>query len=174
MTGNPIFGASARGHLGEAAAALVDGVLSHSARDLALAHIAHCAACRAEVEAQRALKLRLASFGGERLDVPATLFASLMSLGEDPIQRVPEPASAMTFTPPAYFPGRRVKFVAATSLAVAAGAGVLLVIGGAEHEPGAPVHPPIATLVSQHVATNGETPITDPGLNAVTAGFVSK
>lgn len=43
-------------HLGDRVAALVDGELDHEARDRALAHIAHCAACRAEVEAHRAVK----------------------------------------------------------------------------------------------------------------------
>jgi len=49
-----------RGHLGDLAAALVDGELGHDARDRALAHLAGCLECRAEVESQRRLKARLA------------------------------------------------------------------------------------------------------------------
>ncbi len=47
------------GHLGELAAALADGALDGGTRDQALAHLAGCSDCRAEVEAQRRLKERL-------------------------------------------------------------------------------------------------------------------
>jgi hypothetical protein len=47
-------------HLGELAAALVDGALDHNARDRALAHMMRCECCRAEVDAQRRLKAQLA------------------------------------------------------------------------------------------------------------------
>lgn len=46
-------------HLGELAAALVDGELDHPTRERALTHLARCAACREEVEHQRWLKGRL-------------------------------------------------------------------------------------------------------------------
>ena len=52
--------------LGEVGAALVDGELDHAARERALAHLAHCAPCRSEVDAQRRLKSRLAE-----LEAPA-------------------------------------------------------------------------------------------------------
>jgi anti-sigma factor RsiW len=48
-------------HLGDLVAALVDSELSHDARDRALAHIAGCAECRAEVDRQRRLKALLAN-----------------------------------------------------------------------------------------------------------------
>jgi hypothetical protein len=48
-------------HLGELIAALVDNELSHDGRDRALAHIAGCAECRAEVDRQRRLKALLAN-----------------------------------------------------------------------------------------------------------------
>jgi len=48
-------------HLGDLIAALVDGELSHDGRDRALAHIAGCAECRAEVDRQRRLKALLAN-----------------------------------------------------------------------------------------------------------------
>ena len=43
-------------HLGERVAALADGELAHPARERALAHLAPCDACRAEVDGQRRLK----------------------------------------------------------------------------------------------------------------------
>ncbi|MFJ6655404.1 zf-HC2 domain-containing protein [Streptomyces sp. NPDC091377] len=43
-------------HLGDRLAALVDGELGHDARERVLAHVATCARCKAEVDAQRRLK----------------------------------------------------------------------------------------------------------------------
>ncbi|MGH8894941.1 MAG: zf-HC2 domain-containing protein, partial [Actinomycetes bacterium] len=43
-------------HLGDRIAALVDGELDHRARDRALAHVAHCADCRAALDDQRTVK----------------------------------------------------------------------------------------------------------------------
>ena len=45
--------------LGDVAAALIDGELSHAERERAHRHLTHCPACLAEVEAERQLKLRL-------------------------------------------------------------------------------------------------------------------
>src|SRR6185436_3495909 len=54
-------------HLGELAAALVDGALDHGARDRALAHLTRCDVCRTEVESQRRLKAQLANLSGPSL-----------------------------------------------------------------------------------------------------------
>ncbi|GAA0307564.1 hypothetical protein GCM10010302_52880 [Streptomyces polychromogenes] len=43
-------------HLGDRLAALVDGELEHDARERVLAHLATCARCKAEADAQRRLK----------------------------------------------------------------------------------------------------------------------
>ncbi|MFI9807281.1 zf-HC2 domain-containing protein [Streptomyces sp. NPDC052301] len=43
-------------HLGDRLSALVDGELGHETRERVLAHLATCARCKAEAEAQRALK----------------------------------------------------------------------------------------------------------------------
>lgn len=43
-------------HLGDRLAALVDGELSHDARERVLAHLATCPKCKAEADAQRRLK----------------------------------------------------------------------------------------------------------------------
>ncbi|MDT0443171.1 zf-HC2 domain-containing protein [Streptomyces johnsoniae] len=48
-------------HLGESLAALVDGELSHDSRDRVLAHLATCAHCKAEADAQREVKSVFAS-----------------------------------------------------------------------------------------------------------------
>jgi hypothetical protein len=65
-------------HLGELAAALVDGVLDHAARDRALAHVTRCPGCRTEVEAQRRIKSSLASLAGP--GVPSGLTDRLRAL----------------------------------------------------------------------------------------------
>ncbi|WAX78101.1 anti-sigma factor family protein [Streptomyces sp. KMM 9044] len=43
-------------HLGDRLSALVDGELGHDARERVLAHVATCAKCKSEVDAQRRLK----------------------------------------------------------------------------------------------------------------------
>ncbi|WP_282694175.1 zf-HC2 domain-containing protein [Streptomyces sp. CC208A] len=50
-------------HLGDRLAALVDGELGHDTRERVLAHLATCARCKAEADAQRALKSAFASSG---------------------------------------------------------------------------------------------------------------
>ncbi|WP_113704450.1 anti-sigma factor family protein [Nonomuraea lactucae] len=67
-------------HLGERVSALVDGELSHTDRDRALAHLAFCADCRREVESMRALKSRLRSL--DDLAMPVDLTMSLLRMAE--------------------------------------------------------------------------------------------
>ncbi|WP_030594682.1 anti-sigma factor family protein [Streptomyces fulvoviolaceus] len=52
----PGEGHLAEQHLGDRLAALVDGELGHESRDRVLAHLATCAKCKAEADAQRRLK----------------------------------------------------------------------------------------------------------------------
>ncbi|AYC38772.1 anti-sigma factor family protein [Streptomyces griseorubiginosus] len=52
----PGEGSLAEQHLGDRLAALVDGELGHATRERVLAHLATCAKCKAEADAQRRLK----------------------------------------------------------------------------------------------------------------------
>ncbi|MGY3203913.1 anti-sigma factor family protein [Streptomyces sp. TE5632] len=52
----PAEGHLAEQHLGDRLSALVDGELGHDARERVLAHVATCAKCKTEVDAQRRLK----------------------------------------------------------------------------------------------------------------------
>ncbi|MFF8374605.1 anti-sigma factor family protein [Streptomyces sp. NPDC015661] len=62
MTGTrPTSPTPAEHHLGDRLAALVDGELGHDARERVLAHLATCARCKAEADAQRTLKSVFAS-----------------------------------------------------------------------------------------------------------------
>lgn len=88
-------------HLGDRAAALVDDELTHGARERVLAHLAGCLDCRAEVEAARALKRRLAGLGAPRPSVEpsADLMLALLKLGESgppapPIDSTPLPGGS--------------------------------------------------------------------------------
>lgn len=83
-------------HLGERVAALVDGELDHEARDRALAHIAHCADCRADVEGQRAVKELLRRSGAPSPD--AGTLAGLLALAA-PGGPLPPRARSMPLAP---------------------------------------------------------------------------
>ncbi|OHV37886.1 MULTISPECIES: hypothetical protein [Pseudofrankia] len=76
-------------HLGERLCPLVDGQLCHDERDRALAHLAHCAACRAEVAEYRRMKQRLSGLLAPSL--PAGLADRLVGLGgtdRDPLEPI--------------------------------------------------------------------------------------
>lgn len=61
MSISPAGPTPAEQHLGDRLAALVDGELGHDARERVLAHLATCAKCKAEADAQRRLKSVFAS-----------------------------------------------------------------------------------------------------------------
>ncbi|WP_026239624.1 anti-sigma factor family protein [Parafrankia discariae] len=92
-------------HLGERLTPLVDGQLSHDERDRALAHLACCSDCQAEVAEQRRLKARLSALATPAL--PSTLTSTLLSLGAREYQAA-RPAPA----PPRRMPAMASGFVA--------------------------------------------------------------
>ncbi|MFF8384412.1 zf-HC2 domain-containing protein [Streptomyces kanasensis] len=65
-------------HLGDRLAALIDGELGHDARERVLAHLATCAKCRAEADAQRRVKSLFAESAPP--PPPAGLLARLQGL----------------------------------------------------------------------------------------------
>jgi len=179
-------------HLGKRISALVDGQLGHDARDRALAHIAHCAACRAGLDEERAIKERLAAAG----PAPSPeLLAGLLALAErgEPLPPRERPMPLAPIVPtlpppgrrrrsgaprtrsdpsrPGRVPTRRVRYVAAGALSVTA-----LVLGtafaaGGPQAGGTPVVPPAAELKVEHAVTSSGLPLHDPGFAAVTATF---
>jgi anti-sigma factor RsiW len=94
-------------HLGERITALVDGELGHNERDRVLAHLAACAPCRAEADAQRRLKGRLRSLGDAA--PPAELLTRLYAMGEPggPIPPRTRPMPGTTKPPVLARPGAR-------------------------------------------------------------------
>ena len=171
--------------LGQAMSGLVDGELGHADRERALGHLAHCAPCRAEVEALRRTKALLAA-----APAPAPAAALLARLGAlavpgvPPVLPVPSGAArpAVGFRrpggprrpaglgpPPAPGPGRPrrpTRRVAAAGLAVL-GVGVALALGGQRPvPPTTPVDPSTASFVSDYYSTSSEIPLTDPAGSA--------
>ncbi|MFB7181849.1 zf-HC2 domain-containing protein [Streptomyces sp. NPDC056257] len=137
-------------HLGDRLAALVDGELKHDARERVLAHLATCAKCKAEADAQRRLKTMFVESAPPPLS--AGLLARLQGLpggapdgSSGPLGGPPGPTAADPFDAFAYGlppaarpqqqgfrihevgrPRRRFAFVAAGAVSLAA-----LALGGA-------------------------------------------
>ena len=149
-------------HLGARAAAVVDGELGHAARDRALAHIAHCAQCRLEVEAQRRLKSRLANLGPTT--PPADLTGRLLRM---PPSHPPSGSRR---------PPRRSRRPSGRRLA-GAGGGLLVVAistaiaAGGQRDTAPPVDPTATSYLVEHAANSSEARIaTVVGAAAVSTG----
>ncbi|MEF2527051.1 MULTISPECIES: anti-sigma factor family protein [Streptomyces] len=129
MTG--VSPSPAEQHLGDRLAALVDGELSHDVRERVLAHLATCPKCKAEADAQRRLKAMFVESAPPPLS--AGLLARLQGLpGEGPDgppgppggdlfgYRVPEPPQDGFRIAEVGRPRRRLAFVAAGAVSLAA------------------------------------------------------
>lgn len=171
---------------GEALTALVDGALAHDDRDRVHSHLAGCASCREEVEAQRALKGRLAALAGTTPGPPPELLQRLHGLavpGVEPASGRPPPlpVGRATAGPRVRHPrqgrppGRRAAAPPAgrgrrPRRSRAVGGGLLLVgvalalaLGGpVPSAPSTPVDPGSDAFVVDFVSTTGEVPLADP------------
>jgi anti-sigma factor RsiW len=177
-------------HLGEEISALVDGELSHDARERALGHLAGCVECRTAVDGERRTKALVAGMEppvlpeelADRLRlVPAALSAPYGQRaaawladhrpGRSRSLRNPTGARRPADTRPARRPGRRRRVSAAASGAVVVGAAVAaFVVGGGPAE-GQPVAPQVDKYTVEHAAVTPEVPLTDQGGPAVTVSF---
>ena len=137
-------------HLGRRLTALIDGELSAAERDRAHAHLARCAACRAEANELRALKRRMR--GLHDLAADAGLAQRLIA--------IPEPGGS-----PAPLRLRtdrhRVRYVAlGVASCVVAGLGVTaFTVGGSPPAPGPRVTPSIEMYSVEHAITTGQIPV---------------
>ncbi len=165
------------GHLGEVAAALVDGELDHVARERAHRHLAHCGSCRAEVDAQRRLKATLS--GLVAAPAPDALAARLLALqvpGTDRVEAPVGPVRPATVRPPAGPRNRRprgrgVRRRTAVGTAVAALGVVALALGSPQRTATTPVDPATDSFVVEHVDTTSEVPrVVQAGLTGGGAG----
>ncbi len=171
-------------HLGDLAAALVDGELDHDGRDRVLAHLAHCGPCRAQVDVQRRAKALLQGLAAP--GTPAELEAALLSIprgSPGPAARPARPrsdsrrpvgrrGSARRRRVPSARRHHRVRYLVAGGASfVLVGLGVAVVAGG---QPAGPaVTPPVGRFVVEHVATTGELPFHDPAVGAVTVSYAT-
>lgn len=177
-------------HLGDRIAAFVDGELSHEARDRTLAHLTHCARCRADVDAAREVKRYLA--GSAQPTPSAGFLAALIDLAEPgpplpPPPHRPLPGSARPRGSVAPAPGRprtapsgrppraqgsrhRLRYAAmgAPSLA-AVTLTTSFAVGGGVAQNGAPVSPALNRYGVEHANTANLVPLTDPALDAYPA-----
>lgn len=169
---------SRAGHLGDRLSALVDGELDHHSRERALAHLAHCASCRAEADAQRAVKSLLAGtpVPGPSADAVAALVALAAPGGPlPPRARTMPQGPVVPDLPPPGRPRRdsrhpRGRSTAHRSRLVAAGAlsmaglvlGTAFAVGGSTTSD-RPVVPPVAELSVEHTRTSTGVTVGDPG-----------
>jgi anti-sigma factor RsiW len=165
--------------------AVVDGELDHDSRDKVLSHLVGCDTCRAEVDAQRRLKARMATV--EAPDPSTDLMQRLMgvsSFSPDPREEVrPVLTPAVTLFPhrsafPAGRTGRTrpgaarttrsrrrtgVLGAAGSAAAVASLLGTAFVVGDpARSEQPPTLQPPVTTFTSDHASATGGAPFADP------------
>lgn len=167
------WSSSHRAHLGETAAALVDGELGHPAREAAFAHLAHCPPCRTEVDGQRRIKALLAATPPPT--VPGELTDRLLGIGSGTAATTSE-RPRPTLSPG--LAGRRPATVAgprrpanrrrwsqrrrSRTLAAATGVAASLVLGlgtafvaGGTPADGPAVSPAVDRYAVEHAATTG-------------------
>jgi len=170
----------------EALTALVDGALDHDERERVHAHLAGCAACRTEVEAERALKARLAALSAGTPAPGPDLLARLRGLAVPGVEPTGHRAAGRPGTPvplgtrpgagrpggtrpPSRRAPGRSRRVARTGalggglLLLGAGVGLAMVLGGPRSSaPTTPVDPGSDTFVVDFVSTTGSVPLADP------------
>jgi anti-sigma factor RsiW len=183
-----------RGCLGEVAAALVDGELDHADRERAQRHLAHCDTCRAEVDAQRRLKARMAGLEGPGPSVelqarllgigaPATgLETRLPGTGKDaarpagpvrPASLRPAARGAAATRPASRRAVRRRRAATGTVLAALGVAAALALGGTPSRPPSTPVDPGTDAFVTEFVdVTNDGTAGTGVTQATLTGGGV--
>lgn len=181
--------------LGARVADLADGRLEPADAERAFAHVAACAQCRAELDAQRAATSRLTS--STSIEPPSDLFQRLLSV---PTAAEAAPAAAQPVVPPQGAAGQRPAGPAGVRpapgarstrpssrsrrgrvvLASAAGAAalaVVAVVGGSTALSGVVVPRPaiapvVDTLTDEHAASADQMPFSGPRI--VTVGFTDR
>lgn len=162
-------------HLGDEIAALVDGELSHDARDRALAHLTECAACRSAVDAQRRAKASLRDLAAG--DVPPALEQRLRnlpaSLSAPPASRPGRQRQRVRTQPGKPRPGnaRRGSRARLVSGAVVLGVLVVAFVAGGGPPAERNVRPQVDRFGVEHAAVTPEVPLTDQGSPAVDVSF---
>lgn len=145
-------------HLGPAVTAFIDGELDHARRDEVLAHLAHCTACRTEVDALRRFKSALRGTAEAPL-VPFDLTARLLAATEplQPLGVRPRPRRR-----PAVGHSRFRRTAVCGAFVVLGLGGALSLAGPPPRGPVAPVDPTSPQFVLDHgTTTSHELPFTE-------------
>ncbi|MBO0827379.1 MAG: zf-HC2 domain-containing protein [Streptosporangiales bacterium] len=171
-------------HLGDRITALVDQRLDPASREQVLCHLLGCPDCRAEADAERAVRRMLAGFGyGSGHEPPAALQARLLVVADEQERGGAGVRHTLSFTrrrngtgrgrqpwdrrpgaPPSRRRTRR-RFVLAGSLSIgAATAAVAFVVGGQPSGPS--ISPSVGSYTVEHVAVRDSGPLTDPASGA--------
>lgn len=145
-------------HLGDRIAALVDGELDHESRDRALAHIATCDTCRAEVDAERRLKARIRSLSEPELT--ADLRLRLLSLAASSTGNA-APTFAVGRSGLDLSRGHPRLLVAAAAVVVVFTLTTAFAVGGSADGAGTPVSPAVDQYAVEHAVLVGEVPLAD-------------
>lgn len=171
-------------HLGDRITALVDQRLDPASREQVLCHLLDCPDCRAEADAERAVRRMLAGFGyGPGHEPSAALQARLLVVADEPGEGGAGVRRTLLFTrrlngaghgrqpgvrrpgaPPSRRRTRR-RLVLAGSLSIgAATAAVAFVVGGQPTGPS--IRPSVDSYTIEHVAVRNADPLTDPASGA--------
>jgi anti-sigma factor RsiW len=185
-------------HLGPRISALVDGELDPSDAERALAHVASCPQCHADLDAERHAKSRVSALAGP--PVPDELMRRLVAMAEpgEPLRRREgDLAGARRVRPaPAPFPGRehgarpplapyasrgprrsrralgrRTTMAGGMLSAVGVAMGAAFLLGGTEQPNGPALLPPVTTFSQEHAARTSLLPLGDPAMSATQAGW---
>lgn len=147
-------------HLGDRLAALVDGDLDAGEYDRAMAHVRHCADCRAEVDRQRWVRQRLQGLPGAEPSAALLMALKDIGVGAGAVE------VAVSADPAAHWrlPSRR-----HTGLALAGAGTVAAGVLGLAYAVGAapaaePVQPPVEQFSSEF-ADAGDPPFSDPAVD---------
>lgn len=171
-------------HLGDRITALVDQRLDPASREQVLCHLLDCPDCRAEADAERAVRRMLAGCGyGTSHEPSVSLQARLLVVADEPgpagagvrrtvlftrrvngAGRERHPSLRRPGAPPSRRRTRR-RLVLAGSLSIgAATAAVAFVVGG---QPAGPaISPSVDAYTIEHVAMRDSGPLTDPAAGA--------
>lgn len=148
-------------HLGDRLTAFVDGFLDVPEQEKVLAHVRHCADCRAALEHEQWVRSTLHRLPGA--EPSAALLMALKDIGTGPAAAVLEETPADRWR----LPTRRRAGLALVGAGTAA-AGVLGLAYVVGAEPATePVRPPVEQFSSEFAGA-GDPSFSDPGVDAMT------
>jgi len=149
-------------HLGERLTALVDGYLGPAEQERAMAHVRHCAACRAELQHEQWVRREVQSLPGA--EPSAALLMALKDIGGDPSAvAIEQDAPATHWRLP---PGRRAGLALAGAGTVAAGVLGLAYAVGSTAPAADPVRPPVEQFSSEFASVR-DAPFSDPAVDVL-------